>query len=204
MKIGFDIGACVGESLDRFNDFDLVYSIEPCKWSYAKLKIAAKKYPNVKCHNIGISDENGSHLFFFHDHYQFSSFLDIDLSSKFVHVCAKLNHNFNNIISKYVVITKRLDTFMQENKIDHIDFLKIDTQGYDFKVIKGLGERLKDIKEIEVEVQIIPLYKGSFTKQELIDYMILNNFSVEEDQTDHGAYRENNEQDLIFKNLAYN
>lgn len=32
---------------------------------------------------------------------------------------------------------KTLDWYLEENEIDRVDFLKIDTEGYDYKVLKG-------------------------------------------------------------------
>ncbi len=51
---------------------------------------------------------------------------------------------------KYVEV-KRLDDYCKENNIDHIDFLKIDTEGFDFEVIKGCGRFIKNIKYIQFE-----------------------------------------------------
>ena len=39
-----------------------------------------------------------------------------------------------------------LDDYIIENNIKRIDFLKIDTEGYEFNVIKGLGEHIKNVK----------------------------------------------------------
>ena len=67
---------------------------------------------------------------------------------------------------------------MQENYIEHIDFLKIDTQGTDLNVIKSLGKMINKVDIIEAEVQIKPLYKNSFQKEEIIDFMEKNNFNL--------------------------
>ena len=38
---------------------------------------------------------------------------------------------------------RKLDDFLIENKITDIDLLKIDTEGYEFEVIKGLQSNSK-------------------------------------------------------------
>ena len=44
---------------------------------------------------------------------------------------------------KVEVTLVTLDDLMdQETGFDHVDFLKIDTEGHDFSVLKGLGDRL--------------------------------------------------------------
>ena len=44
-----------------------------------------------------------------------------------------------------------LSSFIKKNEIPNIDLLKIDTEGYELKVIKGLGEEIKKIKFIHFE-----------------------------------------------------
>ena len=43
-----------------------------------------------------------------------------------------------------MVPTIRLDTFMELMQLERIDYLKIDTQGADFMVVKSLGTRILD------------------------------------------------------------
>ncbi len=44
-----------------------------------------------------------------------------------------------------------IEIYCNKNKITHIDYLKIDTEGYDYNVIKGCGEMLSKIKYIQFE-----------------------------------------------------
>ena len=67
------------------------------------------------------------------------------------------------------------DNYIKDNEIKEIDLLKIDTEGYEFSIIKGFQENLKNIKIIQFE------YGGSFlhAKVKLIDVINLlkeNNF----------------------------
>ena len=43
------------------------------------------------------------------------------------------------------------DNFINENSIDSIDYLWVDAQGNDFKVIKSLGEKISIVKEGKCE-----------------------------------------------------
>ena len=45
-----------------------------------------------------------------------------------------------NLFFTTKVNIKTLDNFLKEEKIDHVEILKIDTEGYDFNVIKSLGK----------------------------------------------------------------
>ena len=58
----------------------------------------------------------------------------------------------------------RLDTFMAERGIDTIDLLEVDAQGEDLRVVQSLGDRIGDVRRIQIEVNIhsAPLYANSF------------------------------------------
>ena len=50
-----------------------------------------------------------------------------------------------------IIEKKRLDLFMDIKSIDIVDVLKIDTEGHEFNVIKGLGNHITKIKLILFE-----------------------------------------------------
>ena len=50
-----------------------------------------------------------------------------------------------------VLPIKTLDWYVKENNIKQIDFLKIDTEGYDFKVLLGGKEAIKLCRYIQFE-----------------------------------------------------
>ena len=57
------------------------------------------------------------------------------------------NNNYTTTIN-----IKVLNNFCQENKIDEIDYLKIDVEGNDLNVIKGASNLIKKIKFIQFEL----------------------------------------------------
>lgn len=54
----------------------------------------------------------------------------------------------------------RLDTFMEDVGLDHIDLLCMDVQGAEPLVIEGLGSRIKDVTYIITEVCDKKFYEG--------------------------------------------
>jgi FkbM family methyltransferase len=56
-------------------------------------------------------------------------------------------------IEKIKVKAIRMDSFMERNNIREIDFLKIDVEGATYHVLEGFGERIKDIKCIQLEAE---------------------------------------------------
>ena len=188
----------MGESIPKFEGFDEIYAFEPAPNIFNILAEKCKDDSRIKCFQIGISDENGLKSFNYHDHYGYSSFLEIDKEGEFAKKCQEFDPGFDNIVAIMDVQTKRLDTFMQENCIEHIDFLKIDTQGNDLNVIKSLGKMIDKVDTIELEVQIKPLYKNSSSKEKIVDFMQRNNFNLISEESNHPLL-EDYEKRLIFK-----
>lgn len=62
-----------------------------------------------------------------------------------------------------VVLVRRLDGVLAEI-VPVLEarrpFLKLDTQGYDLEVLKGLGDNLGCFCAIEREVSVVPIYEG--------------------------------------------
>ena len=55
-----------------------------------------------------------------------------------------------------------LDLFVEEYFIDNIDFIKIDTEGYEYEVITGANKTIKSLKPrfIQIEMNWHQLFKG--------------------------------------------
>jgi FkbM family methyltransferase len=101
---------------------------------------------NLHYNPYGLGDKKGTSVF----HPEYGSILLRDDEPK----CT--DHREINI---------ELDTvenYCRENKIEHIDLLKIDTEGFDLNVIKGCGDLLKNIKYIQFEE-----WEDELTKQTL-------------------------------------
>ena len=59
--------------------------------------------------------------------------------------------NKKKLFSQELIQIKRLDSFLTTNKITDIDILKIDTEGYEFEVLKGSIKILNFTKYILFE-----------------------------------------------------
>lgn len=92
-----------------------------------------------------------------------------------------------------LVPTLRLDTFLQQQQINQVDYLKIDAQGADFDVVRSLGDRLSQCRRIQLEVAITEeqLYHGASTRQEVIDYLTARDFVLIRVQSQSHAQEEN-------------
>ena len=80
---------------------------------------------------------------------------------------ASLHSHPTNDKSRIEVQTKRLDAILNEMFFASLDFLKIDAEGHTFEVLKSLGERVTDVKIIQIETEYLPVWDSS-VKQETI------------------------------------
>lgn len=107
---------------------------------------------------------------------------DMDRSSnKELGASSMLWHRDNKVAffqKKTQVEAVRLDTFMAEHKIDHIDLLCIDVQGVEKEVLEGLGSRIRNVKYIITEVVFEHYYSGDILFAELKDYLEKHGFDL--------------------------
>jgi len=136
----FDVGAHIGGSSAPFatNGWQ-VYCFEPDATNRAKLASWLGKRPNVKIDSRAVSDVSESGKAFY------TSEESTGISGMLVF------RDSHKEVAKVDVTT--VAEIVKDNRIDHIDFLKIDVEGYDFSVIKGVPwNKLKpDVIECEFE-----------------------------------------------------
>lgn len=183
-RVWIDVGAHLGEgTLDAaLRDPNLlVFAFEP-NWELARQIMG--RAANFVVLPMATSDTDGFSEFFINARDGASSLARMEESgtahwkdSKFV------------VKSTVVVQTIRLDTFMDLTKLRMIDYLKIDAEGLDLRVVQSAGDRMLDIKKIMLEVDIGPdrLYQGAPGHDEVVDFMINRGFVlVGSDQQNHG------------------
>ena len=70
----------------------------------------------------------------------------------------------------------RLDNILKNEKIKSVDILKIDTEGYDFHVIKSMGDLLKNVKFIYFEHHFHNMLKKGYNFKDVNSFLKNNNF----------------------------
>jgi FkbM family methyltransferase len=139
-----DIGANVGASALSFikmGFYNKIYLFEPNFQLYNNyLKKIKKKYNNLTIYNYALGSKNKSLIFFLpyigetFIHY-FSSF-----DKKYIiNSCSNTFPNKKIILKKKIIKVKKFDDLKIK---DVIDFIKIDSEGYDLEIIKGLQKTI--------------------------------------------------------------
>jgi FkbM family methyltransferase len=149
----FDVGANIGQSIDefekRFKD-PCIHAFEPSPKAFATLKQNFGSSGKITMNQLAVGATKGSHVLFENSHTELSSLLEPDTA------CggAVINRPRVDVIS--------IDSYCEQNDIEHIHILKVDTQGFDFEVIKGCKNLMSSdrIDLIFLEILFIDMYKG--------------------------------------------
>ena len=129
----FDVGAFTGNSIFEFKKIfknSFIYSFEPSFNNFNLLKKNTLNQNNIKIFNLAITNKKGAAIFY-ENEWGYTSSLKKIYETNYK---KRLENDFkyrgvNKIKSKYKVNTTSIDQFMNDNKVDYIDILKIDTQG---------------------------------------------------------------------------
>ena len=145
-----DVGANIGITVQHFQPYaKKLYAIEPSPEHFAALKKNKEynEWDNVVLCNYALADKDGEMTF--------------NQNNR--------NRTMNGIDEKgsLKVQTKGIDTFFEENKIDHVDFMKFDPEGAEEMILRSEGFKkvVDKIDSIEIEFHF-PNW------QELVNYMI--------------------------------
>ena len=158
----FDIGAHHGETIKLFlNNFKIknIYSFEASNENFKILqkntKKLQKKFDNVNIliENFAVGDEEKIVKMKQMNESSSSTINSYNVKSKYfkkksLFLFSSKNKNF---FSEIDVKQVSLSNYMTEKNINEIDFIKIDTEGYEYYVLKGLQNQFKKIKLILFE-----------------------------------------------------
>jgi FkbM family methyltransferase len=172
-----DVGANEGQFghfLRQFY-FDEILSFEPVSSAFDMLNLASSNDPKWHIQNIALGSQNTMQMINVSQQTQFSSFLKTN------EYCSQRFQKDSLPTKQEVTTVRRLDKLLDE-AIPSIDnkqiFLKMDTQGYDLEVFKGVGDKIKNIIALQSEISMIPIYDGMPTWMESISTFEKAGFSL--------------------------
>ena len=79
-----------------------------------------------------------------------------------------------NVTSEIDIECTTIRESLNKFKLSNLDFLKIDTQGSEFEILKGMGDYFPLI--MKIEIQIIPMYENVPNWSELVNYLYKMNY----------------------------
>lgn len=194
----FDVGTNKGQTirvLKKINSNVRIFGFEPNRLHYKKL--LHSKIKNLFMYNYGCSDVNKKLLFNENILDESSTFEVVDINSKWLAKnAAILGKNKNELIKNtYYVKCIRLSDFILEESIKEIDLIKIDVEGHETNVLRGLFyKKSSSIKYIQLESHNDDLYARK--KNNDIDKMMKENGYFLYQKFRHGF---GNFSDLIYR-----
>ena len=135
--ICFDVGCSYGaktqEYIDKLNGSDFtIHCFEPLPMQYNEEVEKYGHLPNIFLNNIALSDKIGTLPFYWVESWPVLSGFD------------RQSGKHATIPYKVIDVTvSTLDSYISENNIKHIDWMKIDVEGGEFSVLKGGEEMLR-------------------------------------------------------------
>ena len=159
-----DVGANMGFYTIWFSKFsNHIYSFEPNAKNFLRLQqnVTINSSANyIHSFNLAVGSKN--------EQVSFTNNFDGE------------NHIvLNNASNVEIVECKRLDTILFEKNIKRISYIKIDVEGFELEVLKGLGNYLseKNIDIIQIELNKTILNSGS-TILELLEFVSLFQYNL--------------------------
>lgn len=186
----FDIGSCEGEDSIKYSRLfpnSKIYAFEPVFENFEKIKKNIKTYNinNVECINQALSDKNGnSDIFISSGHPDYlpkNNEWDYGNKSSSLYPPKDFQPSWLKFHTKEKVKTVKMYDFCFENNIKNIDFIHMDVQGAELLVLKGAENFIDNINMIWLEVSLVEFYENQPLKNEVIDFLLKNNFEIIKD-----------------------
>lgn len=144
----FDVGANKGEwsqLVSQLYPSCTIHAFEIVPSTYKELVTNTKQLSNIIPNNVGLSDQNG--------------FITISLRERDTSTATGCKIDGMRFHDEYYnqeitcKVTRALD-YLNEKNIESIDFLKVDVEGMDLKVIKGFKDKIRIVRVIQFEYGI--------------------------------------------------
>jgi FkbM family methyltransferase len=198
------VGAYLGddgliEACRRFGHY--LYMFEPNPSRVRELKEKTAGAPTIHVIPMAVSNYNGTAKFKIAAYDDCSSLQDFDTNANQTWVHEWHPYKRFEMVDELDVEVVRLDTFLEQRKISTVDLLEVDAQGEDLRVVESLGARIRDVKKIQIEVNISgsPLYRNSFTMDQAVSFFDKHGFER------HVSWKQclNREENVVFRSRRH-
>jgi len=187
-NIVVDVGANIG--LHTLNMAKIVgntgqvfaFEPDPSNFEILKKNVKINNYKNIILEQKAVGDKHGRTTLYQSDHPGKHRIFPQTEQAK----------------SQVQVELTNLDNYFDSDMIDKINFIKIDVEGLEFSVLKGMKNILKNSKKIKILFEFMPenTMEAGFTPIELLNYLTSNNFKLYcmDDKTKKLLHVSNNEE----------
>jgi FkbM family methyltransferase len=175
IKTVLDVGANAGQysyELRKAGYRGRIISFEPVSEAYQRLLANTKKDSDWQSFNFALGDTNGKTSINISGHSPSSSLLPMTS----IHNDAAPGSEYK---SEEEIEIRTLDAIFDNLRISGENvFLKVDTQGYEKKVLDGAVNSLSGISGIQLELSAVELYEGEENYYSLCRFLEERNFHL--------------------------
>ncbi len=166
-----DVGGNVGQTVTKFRQIfpnGTIHSFEPGPTAFGQLLQNCGELPGVKLWNCAVGAQPGRTTLFENTATEMSSILPLSVQG------------WGEVARSPEVDVISLDLFAMENKIEFVDILKSDTQGFEDQVFAGADRLLREgrIGLIYFEVILSDMYEGLPTLDRLFGCLREHNYRL--------------------------
>jgi FkbM family methyltransferase len=164
----FDVGANTGgygQIMRKFGFQGRIVSFEPLCSAFKKLKEKVSKDSLWQVENFALGNREGKSKINVSKNSVSSSILEM------LQLVTNVAPDAGCIGSEEIKIYRFDDVFHRYYRAGDSVFLKIDTQGYEKKILKGAVKSLKNIAGLQVETSLVPLYQGETLMHDLVRFI---------------------------------
>ncbi len=187
-EILIDVGAHKGETIELFSKNFLIkkiYSFEASPINYELLKkkekkfIKINKYTEIVLENMALGANNTTKTFKQFNESSSSTFKKIDKNSKYFKKKFKLLSYFSkeDVYCEFDIRVQKLEDYIVHKNLTRIDFLKIDTEGYEYEILLGLGNKISLVKILMFEHHYDNMIIKNYTFTDINNFLKMNNFN---------------------------
>jgi len=182
IKIIIDVGTHKGEFINCFleiNSVKKIFAFEPQKKIFEFLKKNFLDNKKVHLNNIALDINDGKKEIKINKMSLTSTLNDIDDTSFYFKFKNFLMYEKNSVISQYEINTTSLDNFFLNESLQDNTLLKIDTEGYEFRVLQGIDpNHFKKIRFILFEHHYDDMINKNYKYKDISGLLRQNNFSL--------------------------
>jgi len=195
--VALDVGAQGGFNENifpkKYNDFFSPIMVEPIKEEADKLR-----KENYKVISKGLWSNNCvKKLYIMKKRLGSSSLYKPNKDAYALYDLKKKNYPSFEVSNEIDIECTTIKESLNNLNIKKLDFLKIDTQGAEIEILKGLGNYLPLL--LKIEVQIVPMYENIPDWSELINHLYkLNYMTCEWEEIGNHATHSPVEMDMLF------
>jgi FkbM family methyltransferase len=175
VNLVLDVGANIGQYADDMRSFGYqgrMVSFEPLPREFQQLSQHAEGDRLWKTVNLALGDCDGTAEIHVSGNSVSSSLLEILPR----HVRAVQTSAYTK--NEKIRIARLDSVFGDHYQTGDRVMLKLDTQGYEYKVLQGATESLPSILGIQIEMSLVPLYDGERQFSEMVPYLTGLGFSL--------------------------